>query len=152
MLQQTYRVRIYTDHPYDASVSRKRPAQSDYERLLEFRTTLRRFLHWSDEEAELAGLTPAQHQLLLAIRGHSTAEIPSVGDLAESLLLRHHSVVGLIDRAEKSDLVIRRRDDVDGRIVRVALTPHGSECLAELSATHLTEIARLAAVLAEFED
>ena len=76
---------------------------------------------------------------------------PSIGNLAESLLLRHHSVVGLIDRAETCGLVIRRRDDLDGRIVRVALTVSGSERLARLTAIHLTEIARLAAILAKFD-
>ncbi|MEO6123629.1 MAG: MarR family transcriptional regulator [Ilumatobacteraceae bacterium] len=132
-------------------MSRKRPTQSDYERLLEFRTTLRRFLHWSDEQAERAGLTPAQHQLLLAIRGHSETEAPSIGDIAESLLVRHHSVGGLIDRAEASGLVSRRRDDIDGRIVRVELTHLGSDRLAKLTASHLTEIAQLAGVLAELD-
>ena len=136
---------------YDRSVSRKRLTQSDYERLLAFRTALRRFLHWSGKQAELAGLTPAQHQLLLAIRGHPGSESPSVGDLAESLMLRHHSVVGLLDRAESCGLVVRRRDDPDGRVVRVALTAGGSDRLATLSAVHVTEITRLAAMLAEFD-
>jgi hypothetical protein len=36
----------------------------EYQRLLQFRTELRRFLHWSAEQAERAGLTPAQHHLL----------------------------------------------------------------------------------------
>jgi hypothetical protein len=44
--------------------------QAQYERLLRFRTGLRRFLRWSAEQAATAGLTPAQHQLLLAVRGH----------------------------------------------------------------------------------
>ena len=44
--------------------------QRDDERLLAFRTGLRRFLAWSGQQAEAAGITPAQHQLLLAVRGH----------------------------------------------------------------------------------
>ena len=35
---------------------------------------LRRFLHWSEEQAVAVGLTPAQHQLLLAIRGQAGPE------------------------------------------------------------------------------
>src|SRR5690349_1571259 len=72
----------------------------DYRRLLELRSGLRRFLRWSEQAAQSAGLTPAQHQLLLAVRGHDDPRGPTVGDVAEHLLLRHHSAVGLIDRAE----------------------------------------------------
>ena len=74
----------------------------DYARLLQFRVDLRRFLHWSEEQAEKAGVTPAQHQLLLAIRGHNGAEGPTIGEIAGYLLLRHHSAVGLVDRAVKA--------------------------------------------------
>ena len=47
-----------------------RLTQQDFERLLEFRVTLRRFQHWSEEQAQTAGLTHVQHQLLVAIKGH----------------------------------------------------------------------------------
>jgi DNA-binding MarR family transcriptional regulator len=53
-----------------------------YQRLLQFRTGLRRFLHCSAEQAEQAGLTPAQHQLLLAVRGHDAESRPTIGDIA----------------------------------------------------------------------
>lgn len=115
----------------------------DYARLLELRTRLRRFLHWSEEQARTAGLTPAQHQLLLAIRGHRGAKAPTVGELADCLLLRHHSAVGLVDRAESAGLVSRTRDTDDHRIVRLRLTPEGAERLHSLSATHLAELERL---------
>ena len=48
-----------------------RLTDADYEDLLTLRTGLRRFLRWSEQQAEEAGLTPAQHQLLLAVRGHT---------------------------------------------------------------------------------
>ena len=72
---------------------------ADYEDLLALRTGLRRFLRWSEQQAEAAGLTPAQHQLLLAVRGHPDRRGPTVGEVADYLLLRHHSAVGLVDRA-----------------------------------------------------
>jgi hypothetical protein len=78
--------------------------QVDYASLLAFRTGLRRFLHWSEEQAREAGLTPAQHQLLLAVKGRQGDQPPTVGDLADYLLLRHHSTVELIDRAEAAGL------------------------------------------------
>ena len=116
---------------------------ADYRRLLQFRIGLRRFLHWSEEQAERAGLTPAQHQLLLAIRGHEGEPGPTIGDVAGYLLLRHHSAVGLIDRAEKAGLVQRLEDAGDRRVVRLRLTPLGSGTLQQLSAAHLEEIQRL---------
>jgi DNA-binding MarR family transcriptional regulator len=115
-----------------------------YQRLLEFRTGLRVFLRWSEAQARAAGLTPAQHQLLLAIRGHDDPRGPAVGDVAEYLLLRHHSVVGLIDRAVAAGLVERRPDTDDSRIVRLRLTREGHRRLQELATLHLEELSRLA--------
>jgi DNA-binding MarR family transcriptional regulator len=114
---------------------------AEYRRLLGFRDGLRRFLRWSEEQARAAGLTPAQHQLLLAVRGHEGR--PTIGDLADHLLLRHHSVVELVDRAERAGLVRRRPDRDDHRIVHVGLTAVGSRRLAALSAAHLEELQRL---------
>jgi DNA-binding MarR family transcriptional regulator len=115
-------------------------SDTDFQRLLEFRDGLRRFLHWSEERAHEAGMTPAQHQLLLAVRGHGAT--PSMGDLAAHLLLRHHSTVELVDRAERAGLVRRVTDDVDHRVVRVALTDEGERRLHALAEAHLQELSR----------
>ena len=105
------------------------------------RTGLRRFLRWSEQQAEEAGLTPAQHQLLLAIRGHTDRRGPTVGEVADYLLLRHHSAVGLVDRADAAGLVERVRDPEDHRVVRLQLTAAGSKRLEALSSSHLEELA-----------
>ena len=114
-----------------------------YARLLALRTGLRRFQQWSEQQARSAGLTPAQHQLLLAVRGHGDERGPTIGELADYLLVRHHSVVGLVDRAEAAGLVVRERGLDDHRLVRVLLTDLGAERLETLSALHLEEIERL---------
>jgi DNA-binding MarR family transcriptional regulator len=121
--------------------------QQDYERLLAFRTGLRRFLSWSGQQAEAAGITPAQHQLLLAIRGHHDLRGPTIGEIAGYLLVRHHSAVELIDRAEAAGLVARRADSEDGRTVRVALTADGRRRLERLAAAHLEELDRMTSQL-----
>lgn len=121
--------------------SGRRLRDRDYARLLKFRTGIRRFLRWSEQEAKRVGLTGPQHQLLLAIRGHGSD--PSVGDLAHYLLLRHHSVVELIDRAATAGLVERLTDTDDHRIVRLRLTGVGDHKLAALSASHAEELSRL---------
>lgn len=115
----------------------------DYRRLLEVRTALRRFLHWSAEQAEAAGLTAAQHQLLLAVRGHPGDEAPTIGEVANHLLLRHHGAVQLVDRAEVAGWVARTRDEHDHRVVRVAVTRRGDQALAALAASHLEELRRV---------
>ena len=118
--------------------------QRHYERLLDFRTGLRRFLRWSADQAAMAGVTPTQHQLLLAIRGHPDPAGPTIREMAGYLLVRHHSAVELVDRAVAAGLVERRQDGDDLRAVRLCLTANGADRLARLSALHLEELRRFA--------
>ncbi len=120
------------------------PTDEDFRRLLEFRTGLRRFLRWSEQAAIAADLSPAVHQLLLAIRGSGKPDGPTIGELAEYLVVRHHSAVEAVDRAQQSGLVEREADRDDLRVVRVRLTEDGDERLRRLTAQHLEELARLA--------
>ena len=119
----------------------RRVTDAEFARLLEFRSGLRRFLHWSETQAKQAGLTSAQYQLLLAIRGHKGC--PSVGEVAAHLLLRHHSAVELVDRAERAGLLRRVADETDLRVVRLELTADGDFRLAELAVAHLEELSRV---------
>lgn len=121
---------------------------ADYENLLSLRTAWRRFERWSEQQARAAGLTPAQHQLLLAVKGHRNERGPTIGEVADYLLLRHHSAVGLVDRADAAGLVTRRRDADDHRVVRLRLTRKGAQRLERLSALHLEELKRLGPTLA----
>jgi DNA-binding MarR family transcriptional regulator len=123
-------------------------SDAEYRELLAFRTAIRRFLQWSEEQATGLGITPAQHQLLLAIRGHDGRDHhgdlgPTIGDVAESMLLRHHSAVGLVNRAVAADLVERHTDSEDQRIVRLRLTALGSRRLRQLAGLHLAELRRM---------
>lgn len=123
--------------------------RDDFEHLLAFRSSLRRFERWSEDQARQAGLTHVQHQLLVAVKGHPDTEPPTVRDLADYLLLRHHSTVELVDRAEAAGLVQRAADSSDGRLVRVRLTDRGERILNDLTPAHLVELHSLAAVLDE---
>jgi DNA-binding MarR family transcriptional regulator len=117
---------------------------ADYQRLLELRTSLRQFLRWSEQQAEAVGLKPTHHQLLLAIRGHDDPRGPTIGEVADYLLLRHHSVVELTQRVGALGLIRRVNDPDDGRVVRLALTAKGSTTLEQLSGLHLEELSQLA--------
>ena len=122
-------------------------SQSDYANLLAFRAALRRFERWSEAQARQVGLTPAQHQLLLAVKGHPDVRGPTIREVAEYLGVRHHSAVGLVDRAVEGDLVARARDVEDARLVRLRLTLLGEQRIGQLSELHLAELARLAPLL-----
>jgi len=123
--------------------------REDFQHLLAFRSSLRRFERWSENQARQAGLTHVQHQLLVAVKGHPGGAPPTVRDLAGYLLLRHHSTVELVDRAELAGFVQRAADSSDGRLVRVRLTDRGERILNELTPAHLVELHSLAAVLDE---
>ncbi len=119
----------------------------DYRDLLAFRAALRRFEGWSEAQARAVGLTPAQHQLLLSVRGHGDERGPTITEVAEYLNIRHHSAVGLIDRTARAGYVRRGRDTGDRRIVRVTLTADGARCIRALSELHIHELVRLTPLL-----
>jgi DNA-binding MarR family transcriptional regulator len=112
----------------------------EYLALADFRHQLRRFLKFSEDAARSFGIEPGQHQLLLALRGFSEDSPPTVGALAERLLLRQHSVVGLLDRLEARNMVRRERAEGDRRQVLVRLAPSGEEVLRQLSLHHRAEL------------
>ena len=126
-----------------------RPAisQADYQRLSEFRYLIRRFLEFSQLQAEDAGLTPRQHQALLAIKGFPGGGPVAIGDLAERLRIRHHSAVELVNRLCEAGLVVRDQDKDDQRKVLLQLTERADACLADLSAVHLDELSRIEPML-----
>jgi len=126
-----------------------RPTRRDFERLLEFRVALRRFQRWSEDQAQAAGLTHVQHQLLVAIKGHPGDLPPTIGELAGYLLQRPHSTVELVDRAEGAGLVERIPDPSDGRMVRVRLSETGESVVQKLTQAHLARLEELAVVLDE---
>jgi DNA-binding MarR family transcriptional regulator len=108
-----------------------------YARLAALRAGIRAYLAWAEQRARDHDMTPAQVQLALAIRAHDDSAGPTVTELADTLLLRHHSVVGLIDRAQHAGLVRRERDPEHQSRVRVRLTRDGADRLERLSAVHL---------------
>ena len=118
------------------------PSEDDYRRLLAFRTGLRRFIAWSEAQARAAGLTPKQHQLMLAIRGHDDPRGPTIKEAADYMLLRHNSTVELVNRAEASGLVRREPSDGDRRMVRLRLTPLGRQKLEALAGLTIEELKR----------
>src|SRR5260221_8535245 len=99
-------------------------SKAEYETLASFRYLMRQFLHFSENAAEDIGLTPQQHQALLAIAGYPERDYVTIGELAERLQIRHNSAVGLVDRLVAQGLVMRS-PGTDRRVVHLRLTSHG---------------------------
>lgn len=121
---------------------------ADYVALADFRHALRSFLAFSEARAHAVGLTPQQHQALLAIRA-ADPDLATVGYVAERLILRPHSASGLVDRLETLGLVMRETGPTDRRRALLRLTERAYALLEDLSAVHREEIQRLRPVLAE---
>lgn len=117
--------------------------KAHYELLAELRHALRRFQRFSREAARATGLTPQQHQALLAIKGFPGRDYVSMGELAGRLQVRHHSAVGLVDRLVRRGLVRRAPSAADRRRVEVRLSLKGEAKIERLSAEHLRELRQL---------
>ncbi len=120
-----------------------RITKSEYEVLAAFRYSLRQFLHFSEEAAQSAGLTPQQHQALLSIKGFPNRDRITVKELADRMHIRHHSAVGLVDRLAAQDLLVREHSQEDRRQVYITLTAKGLAILEQLSSVHKEELRRM---------
>lgn len=123
---------------------------SDYARLASFRHALRGFLHFSEAAAVQVGLTSQHYQAMLILRGWPEGEPVSINDLAQQLLIKHNSAVGLVDRLANEGLVVRAPSTVDRRKVELRLSPRGRKVLAKLAAMHRDELQRIGPAMERF--
>jgi DNA-binding MarR family transcriptional regulator len=122
-------------------------SKTEYEALAEFRRQLRLFLSFSEAAATQVGLSPHQYQAMLAIKGFPGREQATIGEIAETLQIRHHSAVGLINRLEQQHYVERESSAEDRRRVYVRLTALGSELLEQLANVHKQELKHMGIVV-----
>ena len=119
-----------------------------YRALARFRHELRRFLSFSEAAAGATGLPAQQHQALLAIAGHDGAGAPTVGDLAERLVVAPHTAAELVSRMADAELVTKTHPPADRRRTELALTAKAEGLLAGLTEAHLRELEQLEPALA----
>ncbi len=133
-------------------MSVKRPDSSlgdrQYELLAAFRLALRRYLRFSEDEAKKVGLTAQHYQALLVVRADHVGEM-TIGALAQQLLLKHHSAVGLVDRLASQGLLARTAAPDSRRKVQLRLTAKGQRVLESLAHIHRDELERSARELTE---
>lgn len=128
-----------------AGPKRRRSAHLDageYQQLASFRFALRSFLRFSEAAAESVGLTAQHYQALLALCAAPGRGV-AINDLAQELLIRHNSAVGLVDRLAVQGLVSREPSAEDGRKVLVRLTAKGDRMLEKLAGVHREELRRI---------
>ena len=118
----------------------KKLTLSDYQALAEFRHQIRKFLHFSEQAVQAAGLERGQYQLMLSIKGMQEGVRPRIRELADRMHIQHHSAVELINRLEAGGYVRRERALEDRREVLLALTPKGEKVLGELAVHHHDEL------------
>jgi DNA-binding MarR family transcriptional regulator len=115
----------------------------EYRQLALFRYALRSFLRFSEAAAEKVGLTAQHYQALLAVCATPGGRV-TINDLAQQLLIRHNSAVGLADRLTNQGLVAREPSPEDGRKVYLRLTAKGDRVLERLAEVHREELRRIA--------
>jgi DNA-binding MarR family transcriptional regulator len=120
---------------------------TSYARLAAWRRTLRGFLRFSEEAAERVGLTSQHYQAMLALRACGDDRRLTIADLAQELLIKHNSAVGLVDRLVEQQLVVREASSTDRRKVELRLSTRGRQVLAKLAAVHRREVQRIGPVL-----
>jgi DNA-binding MarR family transcriptional regulator len=121
---------------------------AEFAAIAAFRYELRRFLAFSEGAAAEVGLPAQQHQALLAIMGQVEKGPPSIGTLAELLLIAPHTAAELVARMAEAGLVIKTPSPRDRRRMELVLTPKARALLERLTAAHLEELKTLEPALA----
>lgn len=128
-----------------------RVSKEEYEALASFRRALRKYLRFVEEGTREVGLTPQQYLVLLSIKGEPERDWLSIGELADALQLKHHAIVGLVDRCQNSGLVRRFADPKDRRVVRVSLTEEGENALEALAGRNLDQLRALSSLVIDLQ-
>lgn len=118
----------------------KKLTLSDYQALAEFRYQIRKFLRFSEQAVQAAGMEVGQYQLMLAIKGMPEGVRPRIRELANRMHIQHHSAVELANRLETGGYVKREHEQADRREVLLALTTKGERVLGELALHHHEEL------------
>lgn len=127
----------------------ERLVAADYQAMAAFRQALRRFAAFSETAARSVGLTPQQHQGLLAIRAHAGPEPMTISELADALMIKNHSAVGLVARLVERDLVTRSPSPLDRRRILLRPTPEAEGLLERVVAINLRELSASAPIFRE---
>ena len=122
---------------------------ADYQAMAAFRMALRKFAAFSEAASLTVGLTAQQHQAMLAIRSHTGEEPMTISELADSLLIKNHSAVGLVARLVERRLVTRMPSPLDRRRILLRLTPEAESLVEKVTGTNMRELSASLAIFRE---
>ena len=120
--------------------------REEAQRTAEFWEALRRFLRRNEQVARKHGLTPQRHQLLVMIKGAADGSA-TVTELSQLLQLAQNTVTELVDRAERSGLIVRESSTTDGRVVHIRLSREGERRMGRVMAELRSDRATLEACI-----
>lgn len=115
-------------------------SRDEYAAIAAFRFELRRFLAFSEKAAAGHGLPSQQHQALLAIAGHPGPQPPTVGTIAQQLLIAQPTAAELVSRMVEAGLVSKQPSAVDRRRAELQLTAKAEGLLRQLTHAHGAEL------------
>nr|WP_184468013.1 MarR family winged helix-turn-helix transcriptional regulator [Rhizobium esperanzae] len=118
--------------------------EGDYEALANLRYRIRRFRQFSAKEAQRLGLTPQQHQALLAIKGQPAGKKMSTRMLAERLLMDRKVADGLVQEFVGKAYIETDPAAAGPSKQFVRLTSKAEGALDRLASAHLFEIRKMA--------
>lgn len=120
--------------------------EGDYKTLAAVRAELRKFAHFTELVTKEVGLTPQQHQILLALKASDEGEL-TIGQVAHTMFLKPHSASEMADRLCALGLVVRVRSEADRRSMSLRLTDLAKVLLASLGQAHKDELRRIRPLL-----
>lgn len=118
--------------------------EGDYEALANLRYSIRRFRQFSAKEADKLGLSPQQHQALLAIKGLPRGREMTARMLTDRLLMGRRLVEELVQQLVDEGYVEAEAPTKgrSGQVIR--LTCKAEDALDQLASAHLFEIRKMA--------
>ncbi len=98
------------------------------------------------------GLTDAQFNLMMLLRHQSSPEEGlTQAQLSDMMLVNRANTTSLVDRMEKSDLVVRTSAPSDRRYNIIKLTSYGKKLLTQIEPLYTKVVKKTMAVLKEAE-
>jgi DNA-binding MarR family transcriptional regulator len=82
----------------------------------------------AEQVIKTTGLTAAQYNVLRILRGAGPAGL-ACREISERMISRDPDITRLLDRMEKRNLITRKRQSDDRRVVKAFITPQGLELL-----------------------
>ncbi|MFO8102385.1 MAG: MarR family transcriptional regulator [Dehalococcoidia bacterium] len=103
----------------------------EYNMFMLIGLTLNAIFNARHNQVKNLGLTPAEFHLLLLVSELGGTATP--GKIAQWMMRKPPTISGLLNRMEKSGLVVRRGYRNNKKLRKVIITPKGQEALAHLS-------------------